>query len=68
MDAIKEAMIREEDTGEHDPALDPYRVAQDTKQPKNPTIEALEALARTFPEKCGKRPPMPAHIKPAVRS
>ena len=25
MDAIKEAMIREEDTGEINPALDPYR-------------------------------------------
>lgn len=25
MDAIKEAMIREEDTGERNPALDPYR-------------------------------------------
>jgi hypothetical protein len=30
MDAIKEAMIREEDTGEINPALDPYRERPET--------------------------------------
>lgn len=32
MDPIKEAMIREEDTGERNPALDPYRDWKDVQE------------------------------------